>query len=343
MKLIGKYRNPITLVLAVSGIALMVFYTVCDTSCSYLKGNIWGIDLKWIGIAFMAAVIICSLIRQTPLVSALLAGGLGVEAFLIAFQFKEDVFCPFCLAFGGIVAVAFAINYGVSPRVRTGFVNAILYSLGEFPVPPSGRIRLPLLAFALLGYLFVTMTFSGSVTPAYGQDAGTFPAYGNGRYEVYVFTDYFCPPCHGVESDLEAGLKAVMATGGVRIAFVDMPIYKHTPMYAKYFLYAVHAGGGFQGALQTRRVLFSLADRLVSQESELERSLKSQGIAMRPYNPRPIFDQFNQIIKKFKVTGTPTIVIKYSEEEVLEYSRGKDIRDGLALLRQRLGSGAVKK
>ncbi len=343
MKLIGKYRNPITLILAAAGIALMVFYTVCDTSCSYLKGDIWGIDLKWIGIAFMAAVIICSLIRQTPLVRALLAGGLGVEAFLIAFQFKEDVFCPFCLAFGGIVAVAFAINYGVSPRVRTGFMNAILYSLGEFPVPPSGRIRLPLLAFALLGYLFVTLTFSGSATPAYGQDAGTFPAYGNGRYEVYVFTDYFCPPCRGIENDLEAGLKAVMATGGVRIAFVDMPIYKNTPLYVKYFLYAVHAGGGFQGALKARNVLFSLASRNVVLEPEVEKALKSQGIALSPYNPKPVLDQFNQIIRKFKATGTPTVVIKYSETEVLEYSGGKEIRDGLALLRQRLGSGTVGK
>ncbi len=36
-----KHRNMITFLLALAGIALMVFYEVCDTSCSYLQGDIW--------------------------------------------------------------------------------------------------------------------------------------------------------------------------------------------------------------------------------------------------------------------------------------------------------------
>ena len=89
---IKRYRSSITIALALIGIGLMMYYDYCDTACSYLKGDLWGIDLKWVGIAFMTAIIAFAAFRQTPLVRALLAAGLGVEVYLYAFQLQNDVY-----------------------------------------------------------------------------------------------------------------------------------------------------------------------------------------------------------------------------------------------------------
>ncbi len=126
MNLTARIRNHsdiITIALAVIGIVLMLFYSVCDTACTYLKGDIFGIDLKYIGIAYMLAIIAFGLSKQIALVRILLAAGIGVEVYLVAFQFREDVFCPFCLAFGAVVVLAFIVNYE-GPQTRGGLAQA---------------------------------------------------------------------------------------------------------------------------------------------------------------------------------------------------------------------------
>lgn len=163
------HRGVITIGLALIGIALMFFYTVCDTSCSYLKGDIFGIDLKYIGIGYMLAIIAFALSKQTALARIFLASGIGVEIFLVDFQFREDVFCPFCIAFGACVVLAFILNYE-RPQTMGGWRRRIIYGLGETELPLIATRRIPLLLFVIIGYLFVVLTFSGSATPAYGAE-----------------------------------------------------------------------------------------------------------------------------------------------------------------------------
>ena len=146
----------------------MAYYDYCDTTCSYLKGDIWGIDLKWVGIAYMTAIIVFAAFRQTPFVRAMLAAGLGVEVHLYAFQVQNDVYCPFCLAFSVILILSFLINYEVPSAWRENRRRMWLYFLGEVDFPMFKINKLPLLLFSLLGYLTILFTFSGSVTPAYG-------------------------------------------------------------------------------------------------------------------------------------------------------------------------------
>lgn len=43
------------------GVGLIIFYGVCDTSCSSLQGTFLGLDLKVIGILYMAALLALSL------------------------------------------------------------------------------------------------------------------------------------------------------------------------------------------------------------------------------------------------------------------------------------------
>jgi hypothetical protein len=174
---IKKYRTIITIVLALIGIGIMAYYDHCDTACSYLKGDIIGFDLKWVGMAYMAIIIAFAAFNQLPFVRALLAAGLGVEVHLYAFQIQNDVYCPFCLAFSITLILSFIINYEVPSAWRLNRRRMWLYFLGEADFPMFKINKLPLLICSLLAYLTILFTFSGSVTPAYGQESvSTIPS-----------------------------------------------------------------------------------------------------------------------------------------------------------------------
>lgn len=106
------------IIVPVFAIGLMVYYRICDTSCSSLKGSLLGINLEIIGIAAMGALLLVSLLPRllSPenidrLRSVILAGGLGAEIVLIRFQAVHGTYCPYCLAFAACLAVLFAVNF----------------------------------------------------------------------------------------------------------------------------------------------------------------------------------------------------------------------------------------
>ncbi len=334
-------RIYVTIILALAGIGLMGFYTLCDTSCTYLQGDIFGIDLKYIGIGYMLAIIILSAIRQMAYVRAFLAMGIGIEIYLIAYQFAEEVFCPFCLSFAAIVMIAFALNYEKPAVFKNSRLKQIVYGLGDVEISLLAGTRIPLLLFVLFGYLFVCLTLSGSATPVYAAEKPLVPSYGSGPYELIVFTDYFCPPCQSVEADLDPALDDILSRKGVKVTFVDLPIHKETVLFTKYFLYAARKGPGYKDALNARRVLFSLAkNKTVSDETSLSRALKERGVAFEPYDLKPVYQAFNKLIRKHKVHSTPTCVVKYSSTDIRTYTGTFQIRNGLAMLQAAQKSGA---
>jgi len=336
---VKKYRNVIAIMLALIGIGLMIYYDYCDTACSYLKGDIWGIDLKWFGIAYMAAIIVFAAFKQTPFVRALLAAGLGVEVHLYAFQVQNNVYCPFCLAFSVMVIVSFIINYEVPSAWSENRSRMWLYFLGEVNFPMFKINKLPLLFVSVLGYLAIMLTFSGSVTPAYGQDkTGAIPSLGKGKYEIVMFADYFCPPCRRIDTKAEPLLKELLATGKVKIKFVDVPFHSATPIYAKYYLYAVNANGGANSVLHVRKILFDAAqDKHVQTEDALVVYLKEQKIFWKVLDEKSIFPIMSVKIKENEVHSTPTCVIKYSAKDVKKYVGDEEIWDGLTKFKAHLG------
>jgi len=340
---INKYRNAITIILALIGIAIMAYYDYCDTACSYLKGDIFGIDLKWVGMAFMAAVIVFAAFRQTPFVRALLAAGLGVEVHLYAFQVQNEVYCPFCLAFSVVLIASFIINYEVPSAWRENRRRMWLYFFGEVNFPMLKINKLPLLFFSILGYLTIMLTFSGSVTPAYGQDpARAIPSLGKGKYQIVIFADYFCPPCKRIDAKAEPLIKELLASGKVKITFVDVPFSRATPIYAKHYLYAANANGSSNNILHVRRLLFEAAQvQRIQTEDALVAYLKEQKIFWKALDEKSIFTLMSAKIKENKVNSTPTCVIKYSATDVKKYVGDDEIWDGLTKLKAHLG--ALKK
>ncbi|MFA5182292.1 MAG: hypothetical protein WC405_13310 [Syntrophales bacterium] len=143
-----KLLKIVNLISPIIGIGLMVFYEVCDTSCSSLRGTFGGVDLKYVGITFMAVLLTLNLrplsryvIPVGHLRTMMLSGALGGEILLVRFQIVHNTYCPFCLAFGLCVLILFAANI---PKMNKYLaLGALLAGLGAFALFFEGSV-LPL-------------------------------------------------------------------------------------------------------------------------------------------------------------------------------------------------------
>lgn len=328
-RLLMHHRLVATILLALIGIGLMAYYASCDTACSYLRGDIFGIDLKYVGVGYMAAIILLALLKQADLLRMLVAAGIGVEVFLVCFQVSENVFCPFCLAFGLMVLLMYLINYERGSMMNH-WHQKLIYIFGDAIIPFLDRQRIPLLAMMIIGYLFVSFSFTGSAAPVYAAEDTAVPSYGKGAWELIIFTDYFCPPCQSAEKDLESELERLLARGDVKITFADFPGHRETALYAKYFLAAVAANKGYQNVLKTRNILFSLAaQKKINQENALAAYLQSKNIALKVIDPKPVFNQWSALIKQFEIDQTPTCVLRFSSAYKRKYTDSERIRTEL--------------
>jgi hypothetical protein len=127
---------------------LVIYYKICDTICAYISGSFLGIDLKIIGILFMAVLLILTIPAvssyKTPvghLRTMMLAGAMGGEVILIRFQVVYETYCPFCLAFGLCLLILFAINVRVMNKYLAG--ASFLAGIGAFTLLFKGSV-LPL-------------------------------------------------------------------------------------------------------------------------------------------------------------------------------------------------------
>jgi thiol-disulfide isomerase/thioredoxin len=210
---------------------------------------------------------------------------------------------------------------------------------GEIKSDRGKRVDYPLAARAssvaaltiICVWLFVSLAGCGKTSPPAEKSA--LPSYGEGSREVLLFTDYFCPPCQALESELEPILDQLLARGGVKITLVDAPVHKLTPLYARYFLFSANAGKGFKSDMHARRVLFSIAKAgAVSTEEGLEAELRKQGVAFQPYDLSKVFAAMNETMKTHDIRSTPTCVVAYTSADLRKYSGPDEIKKGLALL-----------
>ena len=145
LKWLERKRYILNIILACIAAALEIYYSICGGACSYLSGNLFGIGLQYIGIAFMALVILLSIIKKDLFLVIALSAGVGVEVYLIGFQVWYDTYCQYCLAFGGIIMVMFFLN-----------LRKILTKIA--------------IISAVLTLILFSIFFKGSVTPLYASE-----------------------------------------------------------------------------------------------------------------------------------------------------------------------------
>jgi uncharacterized membrane protein len=144
-----RKRYLINIIIALAAIGVVIFYTVCGTSCAYLKGDIFGIPLHYGGIAFMAALIVLSVLKWDALILAAVSAAVGSEAFLVGFQVWYETFCIYCLIFAGLVALLFIVNF-------------------------DRKKKLIMAGTILAGFLLFLFFFKGSVVPTFDTALNTF-------------------------------------------------------------------------------------------------------------------------------------------------------------------------
>jgi protein-disulfide isomerase/uncharacterized membrane protein len=281
----AKKKRILTIILALTGIGVTIAYAICLGSCSYLKGDILGMDLKYLGIFYMAMIFILALMRKTLLCLLLLAFGAGGEILLIGYQVRSGVFCPYCLAFAATVILAFIVNFERSKRWLAALA-------------------------AGAGLVFFLLFFSGSATPVYAAGPPTM-TFGKGPVDVRIYTDYFCGPCRAEEAEVMALITELVEKNLIRVTFIDTPIHKETVLYADHFLSALNAKERWdiRQAVTLRAALFEAAAEKITEKEALELFLKKRGIALRPFDTAPVFKIFGNYLKEDRINATPTCVI----------------------------------
>jgi len=183
--------------------------------------------------------------------------------------------------------------------------------------------------YRCLHLFFITWCTIFLPTFLYGAEV-LFPTYGTGSRELIVFTDYFCPPCMKIEVEFLPAVRKALSTNNWKVTFVDIPGHRETSLFAKYFIYAVQKGKGYENALRAREVLFNLSRKGgVVTEKDLEVAFRKEGIKFAPVDPWPVYKEWNRLIEAHKISGTPMCVL-------VEGGGKKTVFDGSVEIRNRL-------
>jgi len=162
------------------------------------------------------------------------------------------------------------------------------------------------IGFVLMAFVvFISGTAHGNIT-----EYAPPPKFGKGPVLVRLYSDYFCGPCRGMSPEIEPVLVNLVNRDIITLMFIDSPFHKESTMYARYFLYAMHAKCDIAAALVARKALFSAAGSNILDKDRLEEFLKKSGVNFVAFDARPAFNVFAQNIQKDKISSTPTSVIE---------------------------------
>jgi len=165
----------------------------------------------------------------------------------------------------------------------------------------------------------------------YGEEA-LLTSFGKGEVKVVIYTDYFCPPCRAMEPQIEPILIDLMKKDRIQLTFVDTPIYRHSPLYARYFLYSLKLKKDFHHALWVRNTLFAAAEQQITEKKKLEDFLHQKGVSFLPFDTSSVLEAWNRMLNDDRIDSTPTVVVRQGvKKEVFKGS--SDILKALSELR----------
>ena len=182
-----------------------------------------------------------------------------------------------------------------------------------------------LFAMVLAGLIVVADGLAGEQNPP-------FPSYGSGTVEVRIYSDYFCAVCRELEPTMEPILKDLLKKKAIRLTLVDTPLHPHTPLFARYFLYALKENNGADHALRVRNILFDAStDKSITTQERIKALFKKKGIPYAVFDTKPAFDRYNALIKEDKINATPICVVIMNGRKKA-FAGGPDIINALNFL-----------
>jgi hypothetical protein len=121
----------------------MVYYQFCLSSCAYLKGDLFGVDMKLVGLIIPLPLIAVALLKWDLLYLLGLSFGIGGEIKLLSYQIGNGVYCPYCLFAAAVMLFLFIFNFD---RRRPGLTAL----------------------FVIIGFFVFRFFFHASATPSFG-------------------------------------------------------------------------------------------------------------------------------------------------------------------------------
>ncbi len=159
-----------------------------------------------------------------------------------------------------------------------------------------------------------------------------FPQYGTGPVQVRIYTDYFCPPCGAMKPLVKPLLQELLQRNAITLTLVDAPFSSNSRLYGTYFLYALKKQNDPDHAFRVKDALYNAAsDRRATTETDMEALLTLQEIPFEPFDPAPVFDRYNDLIREDRLRATPTCVIITNDEKEVFVGTG-DILEALKRL-----------
>ena len=127
--------------------------------------------------------------------------------------------------------------------------------------------------------------------------------------EIYFVTDWFCPACRAAEPEILKGARKAMRQA--KVVFVDYPIHPETFNYIPYNLsFIVREKAKY---LEIREALAALARKTKEPTPEdVQAAVSTLGVKYVPLNYADVvagMQYFSTLTKKFKVPGTPSVVV----------------------------------
>ena len=127
--------------------------------------------------------------------------------------------------------------------------------------------------------------------------------------EIYIITDWFCPACRAAEPEILKGARKAMQQA--KVVFVDFPVHTETLNYIPYNMSFIIREK--EKYLQIREAMAALSRKTKEpQPEDVQTAVSPLGVKYVPLNYADVLagmQYFSTIVKKFKVGGTPSVVV----------------------------------
>lgn len=301
----------------ISGLILSIlsWLEVCVEHCSANQDyRLWGIPFAVVGVIFFPLLLVLHFISRVYqnlswVVGWLVMSALGAEIMFIAVQkYQIGHWCPVCLSIANSVAIAAFLF--ITECLKHFKTTSQLLNRGGI-MPKVKQFFTPL-SFLLLGF-FTAFIGIGKINPAEAavNDIKERIAFGlkNSPVEVYYVSDWFCPSCKKVEPLLQKMYPKIRSQATVY--FVDYPIHRQSLNFTPYNLaFLINSKSHY---FQARNLLSQLADQTETpNDEEVERAAQRQGIHFKELSFLDVeagIKYFDQIVNKYNLNSTPTIII----------------------------------
>jgi len=145
------------------------------------------------------------------------------------------------------------------------------------------------------------------------------PSFGTGKIDVRLYSDYFCEWCK-LGDEFDQTLAELVAKNVITVTFVDKPTRPATPLYVRYFFYALRNRMEFDQAMRVRKVLYDAAWAGIKKENKLEDYLKQHNVTLTKFDAEASMKNLNKYLKEDNVRFIPTCVIRNGQKK--EMCRG---------------------